>query len=221
MNVRWVAFAAAAVAASIALTGCATLAGGTATPNQVAAARAALGTTLLTTAVPTTAVRTAQPKPTAAKPSVVKTVTSTVPPPVVVTITRTTAAPYPVPVPVPVPDGTASYLRSEVYADSFTAESVTGLWIPQVSSKSQGSQDSEMLADFTELSSRFPDTILVTSGDFSSFTHGGYWVALVARAFPSGEAANAWCDLQQFGADDCFAKRLSHSEGPEGNSQQR
>ena len=49
----------------------------------------------------------------------------------------------------------------------------------------------------------------------------GSWVPQVSSKFPTSSAANAWCVQQQHGVDDCFAKRLSHTEGPAGNTAAR
>jgi len=46
-------------------------------------------------------------------------------------------------------------------------------------------------------------------------------VTVIAEPFATSSAANAWCLHQQYGVDDCFAKRLSHTEGPAGNTASR
>jgi hypothetical protein len=40
----------------------------------------------------------------------------------------------------------------------------------------------------------------------------------LARPFAEGAAANAWCDRQGLDPDACFAKRLSRTGGPKGNT---
>jgi serine/threonine-protein kinase len=46
-------------------------------------------------------------------------------------------------------------------------------------------------------------------------------VTLAAEPFDTAEAANAWCVTQALAPGDCFAKRLSHSDGPSGNTRPR
>ena len=62
---------------------------------------------------------------------------------------------------------------------------------------------------------------MVSSNDYSSFVYSNYYVAMVPREFPTAAGANAWCDSEGFSADNCFAKRLSHNDGPDGNSVER
>jgi hypothetical protein len=116
-------------------------------------------------------------------------------------------------------------LAAQADADHERAEAVLGYWIPQLSSKQAGMvinglqyDDARILQDFRETVSLHSDAILVRSGDYTSFRRAGYWVVLVAQPQTSAAAANAWCNAQRIGRDDCFAKRLSHSEGPSGNT---
>ena len=103
-----------------------------------------------------------------------------------------------------------------------------GSWVPQLSSVQLstaiggGTVDAAaVLADFANLKGQFPHSVLVRSDDYSSFQQGGYWVALVAQPFPSAADANAWCDSVGLSANECFAKRLSHTDGPEGSTAHR
>lgn len=116
-------------------------------------------------------------------------------------------------------------LQQQVGNDRSRAEGLVGRWVPQIGSKAPGLvvngrtfDESSILADFTVSRSRFPQALLVRSDDFTSFRRGGFWVTLVAQPFATAQDANAWCDQQGLLRDDCFAKRLSHTEGPEGNS---
>lgn len=119
----------------------------------------------------------------------------------------------------------AQALQRQVTADRPRAESLVGQWVPQLGSKAAGLvvngrtfDEASILADFTVSRSRFPQAILVRSDDYTSFRRGGFWVTLAGQPFATAQEANAWCDQQSLLRDDCFAKRLSHSEGPEGNS---
>jgi hypothetical protein len=78
-----------------------------------------------------------------------------------------------------------------------------------------------IMTDFRRLHDRFPDAIMVNSGDFTNFSRHEFWVTLEPAAFPTAEAANAWCDEQSFAREDCHASRLMHTGGPAGNSKPR
>ena len=45
--------------------------------------------------------------------------------------------------------------------------------------------------------------------------------ALIPRKFSTAPAANAWCDSEGFAIDNCLAKRLSHTDGPDGSTVER
>ena len=66
-----------------------------------------------------------------------------------------------------------------------------------------------------------PSSVLTRSERFTSFRGQDFWVTLAAEPFDTAEAANAWCVTQALAPDDCFAKRLSHSDGPSGNTRPR
>jgi hypothetical protein len=85
----------------------------------------------------------------------------------------------------------------------------------------EGPQRIDAAAMFHSLQSSYPDVFMVSSNDYSSFVYSNYYVAMVPREFPTAAGANAWCDSEGFSADNCFAKRLSHNDGPDGNSVER
>ena len=78
-----------------------------------------------------------------------------------------------------------------------------------------------MLADFQSWQERVPSSVLTRSERFTSFRGQGFWVTLAAEPFDTAEAANAWCVTKALAPGDCFAKRLSHSDGPSGNTRPR
>jgi serine/threonine-protein kinase len=123
---------------------------------------------------------------------------------------------------------TVADLQAQAAADRATAESLVGQWAPQISSKRPGmvvngvSYDYPgIMADFQALRSRYPKAILLYSGDYANFTGRDFWVTIDADAFATAEQANAWCDQQGFGEQDCYASRLEHTGGPDGNAQLR
>jgi hypothetical protein len=119
----------------------------------------------------------------------------------------------------------ATILDDVARSDSAAVESLTGWWVPQLSSKKVGTvahgrtyDSADILDHYTALQGQVPGALLLWSGDWPVFTNGDYWVVVAPRTFGSAAAANAWCDAQGFGPDDCLARRLSHSGGPSGSS---
>jgi serine/threonine-protein kinase len=122
----------------------------------------------------------------------------------------------------------ADELQRRLDGDTATVESLVGKWIPQLSSKREGDvvggtryDAAAVLADFRSWQERVPSSVLTRSERFTSFRGQDYWVTLAAEPFDTAEAANAWCDSKGLPPGDCFAKRLSHSEGPGGNTRPR
>lgn len=111
-------------------------------------------------------------------------------------------------------------LRAQQSTDAGAVEGLVGTWVPQLSAKKAGMSvggrtydDAAVLADHQELRRTHPDAVLAWSGDWTSFRGRDFWITLVNRSFPSGEAANAWCTQAGIGPDDCYAKRLSRTGG--------
>ncbi len=118
----------------------------------------------------------------------------------------------------------AASLAAQIEADRPTAEKAVGYWVPQISSKSVGMEingsvydGTRILDDFRE-ANRTYDAFLVRSDDYSTFQRSGFWVTLVPQRFPNARTANSWCAANGFSPDGCFAKRLSHTEAPDGNT---
>jgi hypothetical protein len=151
----------------------------------------------------------------------------------------TVALPVPVPAPAPaspqptqaaVPSTTdpVDELRRQLDGDAADVESLVGKWVPQLSSKREGDvvdgtryDAAAILADFRGWQDEVPTSVLTRSERFTSFRVQNYYVTLAAEPFDTPEDANAWCDEKDLAPEDCFAKRLSHSEGPSGNTRPR
>lgn len=119
-------------------------------------------------------------------------------------------------------------LQQQALDDAATVEGLVGYWVPQVSSKKLGPTTDgtsfgypEILTDFQFWKATFRDAVLLRSDDFSSFNSAGYWVTMIPAPFSTAQEANGWCDERGTPADDCFAKRLSHTEAPAGNTVHR
>lgn len=119
-------------------------------------------------------------------------------------------------------------LQAQASADQPTVKAVVGYWVPQLSSKQVGTvdagvvyDDAAILRDVLAYKSTYPQAAVLRSEDYTSFSLGGFWVTIVATPFATAAQANAWCDAQSLGSNDCFAKRLSHTDGPQGNTVHR
>lgn len=115
-----------------------------------------------------------------------------------------------------------SELDRQVAVDRPTAEALVGHWIPQLSAKRPGLVVNGttfdlmgVLRDFRALQARYPEVLLLYSGDYSSFRGDDFWITVMPLPQPDGETANAWCDSQGIGLEDCYAKLISHTQGYE------
>lgn len=116
-------------------------------------------------------------------------------------------------------------LNQEVAQDKQSVEALVGSWVPQLSSKRPGIVANgvtyDYLAiwqDFQSTRSRYPNALLLWSGNYVSYASGDFWVTIVPNPFSDGASANSWCDSQQIGPNDCFAKFLSHTGGSTGTT---
>lgn len=135
---------------------------------------------------------------------------------------------YPTNVTEPSATGGPGELDRSVAVDHDSAEQLVGYCVPQISSKELGTNpdgryfgDTDVVADHLAWAARFPDVVLLRSGDYSSFGTPRYWVTVVAQPFGTAAQANAWCDAQDLGPGDCFAKMLSHTASPSGSTVHR
>jgi hypothetical protein len=126
------------------------------------------------------------------------------------------------PVPEPV-DSALAELQLIVDADRSTVESLVGQWVPQLSAKRPGMvvrdityDYVEILRDYRSTQARYPDALLLYSGDYSSFKYGDFWITIEPLPYFDGLSANGWCDGQGIPVDDCYAKMISHTVGYEG-----
>ncbi|SEP52836.1 hypothetical protein [Amycolatopsis saalfeldensis] len=126
-------------------------------------------------------------------------------------------------VPATVDADPEAVLRAQAAADYPQVEALAGQWVPQLSSKAVGTQDNgitydnaAILAHYRQLKVLRPTALLLSSADYSTFKNAGYWVIVLPQGYSSGTAANAWCDAAGIDADNCFAKLLSHTAGPQG-----
>ena len=116
-------------------------------------------------------------------------------------------------------------LDAQVAADRAAVEALVGRWVPQLSSKRLGLvvhgvrfTHEDIWRDFRLTAARYPNALLLSSADFASFDTDDFWVTVVPYTYATGAEANAWCDRERIGPDDCFAKRLTHTGTSDGTT---
>jgi hypothetical protein len=116
-------------------------------------------------------------------------------------------------------------LRQQAATDSPAVEATVGSWVPQLSGKKPGMVvggvsfgHPEIWQDFLNLRLRYPGAKLLWSGSYSSFRYKDFWVTVLPEPYTTGQSANDWCDYAGILKDDCYAKRLAHSGGYDGNT---
>lgn len=116
-------------------------------------------------------------------------------------------------------------LNREVAQDRAAAEQLVGTWVPQLSSKRPGLVADGVTYDypriwsnFQQLRARYPNALLIWSGDYLSFKFADFYVTVVPEPHADGELANRWCDSAGLAPADCYAKFLSHDGGPAGTT---
>lgn len=104
-------------------------------------------------------------------------------------------------------------------------EQLADQWVVQLSAKKPGLEangrtwdDQAILEEFEENQRRHPEAILLWSGDWSSFRLADFWVTVLAEPYDSPDEALATCTNLGLDRDNCFAKKLSTSEGPDGTT---
>lgn len=119
-------------------------------------------------------------------------------------------------------------LTARAAADQPIVDSLVGYWVPQISSKAPGLvvngityDDSRILTEYRTTLRAHTGAVLLRSEDYTSFSRAGFWVIVVAQPYATPDEANEWCDHNDFPPADCFAKRLSHTAGPQGNTVHR
>jgi hypothetical protein len=119
----------------------------------------------------------------------------------------------------------AAGLAAQVASDRSTVDGLVGQWVPQLSAKRDGLvadgityDDDAILTHWSTLTGRDPSAVMLYSGDWPVFNGSDFWVVVHPQGFSTAAAANAWCAAQGYAADDCYAKKLSHSGGPAGTT---
>lgn len=134
-----------------------------------------------------------------------------------------TAAPAP-PAPPPAP-GARGRLDEQVRADAPAVEGLADRWVAQLYAERIGAvrggrtaDADSVLRDYGAVKAQYPQALLLVSGTFESFVFPDYHVVVLSTPFAGPEEVLAWCAGQGRPADYCFAKRLSHTAGPDGST---
>jgi hypothetical protein len=145
-----------------------------------------------------------------------------VPDPTISAQARTTSTPLP----LPRPDDPTEALEQIRTQDAPVVETLTESWVAQLSTRPAATQttdpivtDAAILAGHDTLRKQHPGALLLRSTDWNC--HGRFWITVMNERFPTAQDANTWCDTHQFAAQDCFAKRLSHSGVIDGSTRYR
>jgi len=113
--------------------------------------------------------------------------------------------------------------------DKRTAEQkINGKWVVQIGAQKIGSAENgtRVTADsvvdtFEGEKATHPDALLLYTSDWSSYEAQGYWVTVIGKPYDSPEPALQVCDRLGLGSEDCFAKKVSNTVGPDGATRTR
>ena len=113
---------------------------------------------------------------------------------------------------------------AQVEQDAGEVAAVADRWAPQLASGRPGVVVDGVVFGYVELLDQHlavratdPDyTRLVWSGDWATFSGTDFYVTLIPLGDVTPDAANGWCDRWGYPPDDCYAKYLSVTAGPEG-----
>jgi eukaryotic-like serine/threonine-protein kinase len=126
----------------------------------------------------------------------------------------------------PRPDDPTAALEQVRARDAPVVETLAESWVAQLSARPAESSttdrtatDAAVLAGHETLRRQYSDAVLLKSTDWNY--DGQFWITVVRERFSSAEEANDWCDTHHFAAQDCFAKKLSHSGVVEGSAKYR
>ncbi|WP_286957503.1 hypothetical protein [Brevibacterium sp. UBA7493] len=105
------------------------------------------------------------------------------------------------------------------------ASKLDGHWVVQLSAKQVGLTteqqtwtDEAILEEFEALRAQHPEAVLLNSSQWSSFRLEAYWITVLNEPYDDPEAALTKCQELGIDRDNCFAKKISSTEGPEGTT---
>ncbi|MGX6450801.1 hypothetical protein [Brevibacterium paucivorans] len=101
-------------------------------------------------------------------------------------------------------------------------------WVIQLSAKrpGEGTGDDEwnyakILQEYRDNEKQYGKVAMLKSEKWSSFRVKDFWVTVIPTGYDSPEPALKQCEEFKLDRDNCFAKRLSHTKGPDGSTKLR
>lgn len=125
-----------------------------------------------------------------------------------------------------VDDAALATLEDLRIADEATLRGLQGRWLPQVSAKRVGLfadgktwDNAAILAEFLDNQARYPEALLLRSGDWASYdSPDSYWVTVIGDPMSAPESVLAWCGSQGLDRDHCLAKIVNKTGGATGTT---
>jgi hypothetical protein len=118
----------------------------------------------------------------------------------------------------------SSSIESLITDDKQTARSMDEFWVPMLSQKWEGLKADGRTYDQYEvvnldrqLRSQY-GSIVIWSGDYTSFFRSDMWVHVVPRQYSTKEEALDWCRNSNLTREFCGAKFLSHTKNSKGTT---
>ncbi len=121
-------------------------------------------------------------------------------------------------------------LERQAADDDPSVSELEGSWIPQLSSKADGTHDpldnktytyADIYSQYLALRLKYPNVRLLSSSEWKSYKLPGYWVVVAGIPFTTPEEPNTWCDDRGIPATQCFAKQLVRDGAPEETTRHR
>lgn len=119
---------------------------------------------------------------------------------------------------------TAETLAARVESDRSRAETIVDSWVPILSQKWVGLEadgtlyDEDRILELDEELRQRYGTLLLWSGDYSSFPRSDIWAHIVPSPFSTKEGALDWCRSSDRGRADCGAKFVSKTRPSKGST---
>lgn len=115
-------------------------------------------------------------------------------------------------------------LRRQVRADDPEVSDLEGAWVPQLSSKTNGTYDeydgmtydlADIYQQYLSLRLEYPNVRLLSSSEWGSYTLDGYWVVIAGVPFAKPNQALRWCRNRGIDESQCYAKQLNRDGDPD------
>lgn len=118
----------------------------------------------------------------------------------------------------------AETLAARLESDRSRAETIVDTWVPILSQKWDGLKadgilyDEDRILELDEELRQSYGTLLLWSGDYSSFPRSDIWAHIVPSSFSTKEGALDWCRSSDRGRADCGAKFVSKTRPSKGST---